>query len=363
MNRRTFVGTSGALAFALATGLPRLETRAQASYSAIDLGLPDGYDSVMPVAINNNGVAVVSATAGDTSAIFLVQDGAFTRLGSKDAIAHATCIDIDNNAGGWIQGASDGSGPAPDVPVLLTPTGQVVMPGDQLDGRVFALQQGGMAVGEAAIDPKLSDRKAVVWVDQDVSELKGIPSNAASAALDINGLGNIAGWIDKLDGDSTTRMAVMLSMDAEPVELGRLGGAYSEAVAVSEQGLVAGNSTTADDQADLNANGVAAFLWNEGKITPLLTLDGQAWSKAADINSFGLVAGTVGLNTPATAGAATTAVVWAPDAVLDLNLSAQPIEGVTLTSAVSINEIGQILCAGIDASGSSHAVLLATMGN
>ena len=105
---------------------------------------------------------------------------------------------------------------------------------------------------------------------QDVSELKGIPSDAASAALDINGLGNIVGWVDKLDGDTTSRMAVMLSLDSDPVELGVIGGSHSEAVAVSEQGLVVGNSTTADDQTDLNAIGVAAFSWNEGTLTPLL---------------------------------------------------------------------------------------------
>lgn len=363
MNRRHFLGTSGAFAVAVAAGLPRFDTRAQVSYSSVDLGFPDGYDSVTPVAINNDGVAVISATAGEKSGIFIVQDGAFTQVGDADDVAHATCIDTDTNVGGWIEGASDGSVSAPDIPIILTAHGQVVMPGDQLDGRVFALQQGGNAVGEAAIDPKLADRKAVIWANQDVSELKGIPSDAASAALDINGLGNIVGWVDKLDGDTTSRMAVMLSLDSDPVELGVIGGSHSEAVAVSEQGLVVGNSTTADDQTDLNAVGVAAFSWNEGTLTPLLTLDGQAWSKAADVNSYGLVAGTAGLSAPATASAATTAVVWAPDAVRDLNVSAQPVDGVTLTSAVSINEMGQILCAGVDASGNSHAVLLSILGN
>ena len=76
------------------------------------------------------------------------------------------------------------------------------------------------------------------------------------------------------------------------------------------------------------------------------TLENQSWSTAADVNSFGLVAGTVGLSAPATASLATTAVVWAPDAVLDLNQIVQPIDGLTLTAAVAINELGQVLCAG-----------------
>ena len=35
--------------------------------------------------------------------------------------------------------------------------------------------------------------------------------------------------------------------------------------------------------------------------------------------------------------------VWAPDSVLDLNHIVQPVEGLTLTSAVAINELGQVL--------------------
>lgn len=355
MNRRQFVGASGALALSVSAGLPRRATLAQAAYSSVDLGLPEGYDSVMPIDLNNNGVAVVSAAAGDKQAVFLVQDGAFTQVGDKDAAAHASCIDDSNEVGGWIAGTS----PANDLPILLTTGGQVEMPGDQVDGRVFALQQGGAAVGEAATDPKLADRKAVIWANQEISELKGIPTDAASSATDINGLGQITGWITKDDA----KVAVLLSMDKDPVELGTIGGKQSEAVAISEQGQVVGNSTTSDEQTELSGNGIAAFSWFEGALNPLQPLDGQAWSMAADVNSYGLVAGTVGLSAPATASPATTAVVWAPDALLELNQSSQPVEGITLTSAVAINELGQILCAGVDASGNSRAVLLSILGN
>ena len=355
MNRRQFVGVSGALALLLSAGLPRRATLAQAAYGSVDLGLPEGYDSVMPIALNNNGVAVVSAAGGDKNAVFIVQDGVFTQVGVEGEDAHASCIDDNNNVGGWIAGSS----PAADLPILLTTDGQVEMPGDRLDGKVFALQQGGTAVGEAATDPKVANRKAVIWANQEVSELKGIPKDAASAATDINGLGQITGWVTKEDA----KVAVLLSLDKDPVELGTIGGTQSEAVAISEQGQVVGNSTTSDEQTELSGNGIAAFSWFEGALNPLQTLDGQAWSMAADVNSYGLVAGTVGLSAPATASAATTAVVWAPDALLELNQSAQPVDGIMLTSAVSINELGQILCAGVDASGNSRAVLLSVLGN
>ncbi len=249
----------------------------------------------------------------------------------------------------------------PELPVLLTSDGQVGMPGDQIEGRVYALASDGRAVGEAATDEAHASRRAVVWDNQEVAELRGTPDGGASSAHDLNALGQIVGWVGSDDGSE--RRAVLFSLDEDPVELGAIGGSLSEATAISEQGMIVGNSSTSDDQTELSGNGIAAFSWTDGVMTPLHTLENQAWSIAADVNSFGLVAGTVGLSAPATASAATTAVVWAPDAVLDLNLIVQPIAGLTLISAVSINEMGQVLCAAVDASGVSHAVLLSILGN
>lgn len=361
MHRRQFIGISGAAALALATGLPRFETRAQAAYSAVDLGVPDGFDSVIPVALNNNGVVVVTATTADASGVFLLENGEFTAIGEPDESAIPTSINDANQVGGWIEGASDGSGPTPEIPVILTTDGQVEMPGDRLLGRVYAVAADGRAVGEAALDEKQTARKAVIWVDQEVSELKGTPDDGASAARDLNALGQIVGWVGTEDGSE--RSAVILSLDEDPVELGTLGGTLSEAIAINQQGMIVGNSTTSDDQTSLAGNGVAAFSWAEGVMTALHTLENQAWSMVADVSSFGLAAGTVGLAAPATAGASTTAVVWTSDAVLDLNSIVQPIEGLTLTAAVTINEMGQVLCTALDASGVSHAVLLSVLGN
>jgi uncharacterized membrane protein len=361
MHRRQFIGVSGAMALATMAGLPRFEAGAQAAYSAVDLGIPEGFDSVLPIALNNNGVAVVSATSADATGIFLVDNGAFTQVGEPDEVAVASSINDTNQVGGWVQGANDGSGPTPEIPVIFTSEGQVEMPGNRIDGRVYAVASDGRAVGEAAVDKDHAARRAVIWDNQEIAELKGTPDGSASAARDLNALGQVAGWIGADDG--TQRAAVLFSLDEDPVELGTLGGSLSEAIAISEQGAVVGNSSTSEDQTELTGNGIAAFSWMDGTITALHALENQAWSTAADVNSFGLVAGTVGLSAPATASAATTAVVWAPDAVLDLNLIAQPVEGLTLNAAVAINEMGQVLCAAVDVSGVSHAVLLSVLGN
>ena len=361
MHRRHFIGMSGAVALAGAAGLPRFEAHAQAAYSAIDLGVPDGFDSVVPVALNNNGAAVVSATSANASGIFIVENGAFTQVGEPDEIAVATSLNDANQVGGWVQGASDGSGPTPELPVLLTKDGQAEMPGDRLEGRVYAVASEGLAVGEAAVDEAHAARRAVIWDNQEVAELKGTPEGSASAARDLNALGQIVGWIGADDGSQ--RKAVMFSLDDDPIELGTLAGSLSEAIAISEQGMIVGNSSTSDDQTELTGNAVAAFSWTDGAMTALHTLENQAWSTATDVNSYGLVAGTVGLSAPATASAATTAVVWAPDAVLDLNQIVEPVDGLTLTAAVAINELGQVLCSAVDAAGVSHAVLLSVLGN
>lgn len=363
MHRRRFLAAAGSLTLGIAAGLPASVSRAQASYSAVDLGIPEGFDSVTPIGLNNNGVAVLTAIAGDKTGIFIAQDDAFTQVGNKDAITHATSIADDNTVTGWVEGASDGTSVPTADPVLLTASGQVEMPGERIDGRVFAINQDNLAAGEGAVDQGQAVHKAVIWQDQNVSALKGVPADTASGARDINGRGQVVGWIETVTNGSTKRSAVLLSTDADPVELGTIGGDLSEAVAISEQGQIVGNSTTAAGQTDLTGNGAGAFSWIDGTLTALPTLEGQVWSVAADVNSYSLIAGTIGLDAPATAGPSTIAVVWAPDSLLDLNQNAAPLDGLVLTSAVSINEIGQVLCAAIDAAGASRAVLLTIVGN
>ena len=360
MHRRHFVGLSSAIALATMTGLSRFDVRAQAAYSAVDLGAPEGLDAVVPVALNNNGAAVVMATSTDATSVFIFENGKYSQIGASNEQVFASSINDKNQVSGWVSGKSDDSRPSTETPVMLTTSGQVEMPGGRLDGRVYAVASDGRAVGEAAVD-KGQARRAVIWDNQEVSELKGTPDDGASSAHDINGLGQIVGWIGSPDGNQ--RKAVIFSLAEDPVELGTLGGTLSEAIAISEQGMIVGNSSTSEEQTALGGNGTAAFGWIDGSITAFQTLDNQAWSTAADVNSYGLVAGTVGLSAPATVGPATTAVVWAPDAVLDLNQLIQPLDGLTLTAAVAINELGQVLCTAVDSAGVTHAVLLSVLGN
>ena len=66
-------------------------------------------------------------------------------------------------------------------------------------------------------------------------------------------------------------------------DLGTLGGGYSEATAINEQGQVVGRSTTASGE-------YHGIVWHNGHITDLGSL-GFAWSQVTDINEQGQVVG------------------------------------------------------------------------
>src|SRR6266545_2475214 len=68
------------------------------------------------------------------------------------------------------------------------------------------------------------------------------------------------------------------------IDLGALGGTFSDARAINERGQVVGESTTASGE-------VHAFLWQDGTMSDLGTLGGDR-SEAAGINEHGQVVGS-----------------------------------------------------------------------
>jgi probable HAF family extracellular repeat protein len=101
-----------------------------------------------------------------------------------------------------------------------------------------------------------------------------------SFASALNDRGQVAGWIADAAGQPH---AVRWEADGSRVELGTLGGRYSQALAINEAGDVAGVSET--------ASGVPhAFVWRPGSGMVDLGEDLQA-STAFGLNDSGQVVG------------------------------------------------------------------------
>jgi probable HAF family extracellular repeat protein len=114
------------------------------------------------------------------------------------------------------------------------------------------------------------------------------------------------------------------------IDLGTLGGARSEPVALNDRGDVVGTSQTASGETQ-------AFLWRDGQMTALASLGGPssgAVSTPADINNWGQVVGT-----SAMPEGERQAVLWHGGSVTDLGAL---VEGETSVAA-DVNDRGQIV--------------------
>jgi probable HAF family extracellular repeat protein len=137
--------------------------------------------------------------------------------------------------------------------------------------------------------------------------------------------------------------------------MGTLGGDNAVAEAINDAGEIVGFSGHQGNQA------VLAFLWKQGVMTSLGTVDGDPCSAAHSINAKGQVVGEsspscfgIDSNLPGVHG-----FLWENGGpMVDLNTLLPPGSGIDLATGVSINDRGEINGEGVLPNGDIHAFLL-----
>jgi probable HAF family extracellular repeat protein len=151
----------------------------------------------------------------------------------------------------------------------------------------------------------------------------GPPGSAAGA---VNNRGDVVGhYIIEEVGIHAFRHAAGRFTD-----LGTIGGTFSTPTAINDAGVIVGDGSIAVGQDH-------AFLYDDGVIRDLTPLTRN--SRANDINNLGQIVGSVDEH----------AFIYENGTLTDLDTLILPEAGVSLVSALAINDRGQILATACDA--------------
>jgi probable HAF family extracellular repeat protein len=206
------------------------------------------------------------------------------------------------------------------------------------DSRGYAINNSGEVTGSSYI----ADGSAHAFLYngttmQDLGSLGG----DFSTGYGINDSGEVTGYSTNADGFNRAFLYDGTTMR----DLGTLGGDSSQGISINNSGMVTGNSDTADGSEHV-------FLYDGTTLQDLGTLGGS-YGTGLGVNSSGTVVGY-----SATADGQQDAFIYtAATGMVDLNSLISPTSGWTLTSAVAINDSGQIVGNGLF-DGNPAAILL-----
>ncbi len=193
----------------------------------------------------------------------------------------------------------------------------------------------------------------------------GTLGGATAQALAVNDAGYVTGYSEvapRYKAQAPGRHAFVAEVSTSGkidglLDLGTLGGSFSYGTAISEKGQVVGYSTLSE-----NGDGFHAFLYENGRMRDLGSLAQDDvktnQSFAFGVNTAGHVVGYALL--PLEQGAETVGFVYRDDKMQDLNqLIGGAAKRYLIYTAEAINERGQIAATAFDReNGVFHAVLL-----
>lgn len=321
-------------------------------YTLTDLGALTGGTSSYATGINNNGQVVGQAASTDGFRAFVWSPtSGIVNLGtvSGSNFSYATGI----NDKGQISGYANVN----NLPTALQWDGKgniasLAAVGGSARSYAYGINNSGQIVGYA--DTGTDASVAALWSnDQPPTELNN--RNISSIATGVNDQGQVVGQIAAADG-----FRAALWNAGTLTNLGTLsGGNYSYATGINDRGQVVGYSTIGKSATSSSFLGttINAFIWNSAQgMTSLGSLSPQDNSYATGINENGQVVGySYGLDN---GSYRYRAFMWDNGAIADLNSLIDPALGWALTVANAVNEQGQIVGLGVNATGQSRAFLL-----
>jgi probable HAF family extracellular repeat protein len=337
-----------------------------------DLGALPGGNSSCPTWISDNGLIAgvsgngIDATAGSLLGVAVLwRDGTMIDLGtlggnSSDAGA---VNDEGQVVGTALNAVSD---PAPDSAGVVADTNCAVAPINTTEARAYVWDNGvmrdlGTLGGPDAGANFINDAGQIAgqsFTNSTVSPVTGFPTLDPflwqhGEMIDLGTLGGAFGeasWLTQsgvvvgtsdLAGDNTFHA---FRWDGALQDLGTLGGPNSQAFFANQAGDVVGRADISPSSPDHNA-----FLWRDGKMIDLGTVDGGPDSTAEGINSSDQIVGE---------GSGNHGWIWQDGQIHDLNTLTVPGTTITVLAATAINDRGEIYGTGELPNGDQHAILL-----
>ena len=113
-----------------------------------------------------------------------------------------------------------------------------------LNSRGFGISSTNLVVGDAfTVVPMEPRSHAAMFNGGNVTDLGVLPGQVYSRANGINAIGQVVGF-SGLQRDSSESRAFMWTSQTGMIDIGTLGGAYAQAYAINDAGLLTGTSQT-----------------------------------------------------------------------------------------------------------------------